>query len=141
MQRSLGPGPRLLFRHKWKNWKHYFVIYLCWWIRLHHCFDWVFSIRVSGFGLKFSRFLVSRERLQKDSEPDKMTNGLILGFFWNMLFSVDLVSVWTVVFKSSSNLFHVWRHQAFRKHVCDVFWSVLEISFCFLAIGFCNIDW
>ena len=58
-----------------KKWKHYFVISLCLWIRLLHCLEWVFSISVSGFRLKFSHNSVSRERLRYDSKTDLMTNG------------------------------------------------------------------
>ena len=68
-----------------RTWIHYFVISLCWWIKLHHCLKWVFSICVSAFWLKFSRNSVSRDCSQKDSITELTTIRLILGFFWKML--------------------------------------------------------
>ena len=113
-----------------------------WWIYLPPLLEWVFFGCVSGFRSKFSRIALLGKGLQLDSKSDLTTEWLILCFFdkkWilsSTLYLFGLISARIVqLFFFSDDI------KFFRCLIWGVFWSVLQKSLYFLAIGFCNIDW
>ena len=143
MHRSLGPGPQMLFRRKWRKLDTLLSFFhIVGQYSLHRYFKWDFFFNGSGFREKFSRIAQFSKSLQLGSKIELNTKGLTFEFF---------VRLWLVFLSSYphgqkiARFAQLWFSfggmKKFGWLVWEVFWSVLCSCPYFLTIGVSNNNW